>query len=105
MYRERYDRGSPAASCGERTGLEAVGHSHARLDLLVQVAVRIDAAGHHEQPGCIDLVPRRETVSERDYAPAPDPDVTLSDVGGGDHRSTLDDEVKIHRTHLFPIRR
>ena len=81
---ERDHRRGAAERGRDRGALEGVGVHHPGGRELLDVAVRVDAAGQHELAARVDLAPARpEVAADRGDALAADADVGLEGVGRG----------------------
>ena len=101
LGREGDDGGGAAAGRRAGSGVEVVGHARGGFHRLVEVAVRVDAAGCDDAAGGIDLAGAafQAGAELRDPAAA-DADVAVEGVAGSGDAGVADDQVKGHG-HTF----
>ena len=103
VLRAEGDDGGRAAECGRDRGrMEVVGAHDAEGGHLLDVAVTVHAAGHHQLAARIDLAGagRQAGAYGRDLA-GNDADVGLARVGRRDDGAAADHEIKAHAVLPF----
>ena len=101
LGRERHQRRRPAACRRPRSAGEVVGHNRLVPGRLVEMAVRIDPAGQHQETICVDFASAGWKINGECGDPAvAHSDVGSEHVGGGGCRPSADNEIELR--HSFP---
>ena len=97
---EAEDARRAAKRCRSGRAFERIGVDEARGGQLLDMRMRIDAAGHDVFAGRIDLaLARREVAADGGDRAAGDGDIGTHRVGCGDDGAVADDDVvRVHRT-------
>ena len=87
--------GRGSAGCGgAAAALEIVAEDRAVGRVLVEMDMRVDAAGQRDQARGVDLAPALvEPFAQRHHAPTDDADIALHHIRGGGNRRIADDEI------------
>ena len=100
LRRESDDRGGPADERRAAAGDERLLVGAAAGLQLLDMAVRIHAAGQHKEPVRLDRLPPRKPLPDRSDPPARDRDIAAEPLGGGDHGPTSEDNVVLAHAQL-----
>jgi hypothetical protein len=97
LQRKREDGRVAARHRTAGPALEPVRRHNPRTLGLVEMDVAVDSAGQDQEAGSVDFGGgARQVFGERDDPAAFHADIAFADVGGGDHCSAANDQIKFH---------
>jgi hypothetical protein len=97
LQRKREDGGVAARRRAAGAALEPVRHDDPRTHGLIEMDMAVDSAGQDQQARSVDLGSgARQVLRQGDDTAVLDAHIAFAHVGGGDHRSTANDQIKLH---------
>ena len=101
LQRERQDGRVAAGDCGAGAGQEIVRHFRAAEGRLREMHMAVDAAGHHDEAGGVDLARRSlDALGNGGDAALPHADVGAEGVARGGDGAAADGEIKVRHDDL-----